>query len=163
LNSDSWKYATYSQSEVDRLLKIQAENITAALSAKISAQQKFVQKSVLTQEKASHKVLNELSDQIEQFNHTASKAAEHHNEQMKTLMEKAQNEIEVQFEQVKADLDRTLMNDLKSVDKRLQALESTVQSLSEAKQSSYSQALIILVALSMVLSLANMIVLFVHH
>ncbi len=26
LNSDSWKYATYSQSEVDRLLKIQAEN-----------------------------------------------------------------------------------------------------------------------------------------
>ncbi len=82
---------------------------------------------------------------------------------MKTLMEKAQNEIEVQFEQVKADLDRTLMNDLKSVDKRLQALESSIQSLSEAKQSSNSQALIILVALSIVLSLANMIMLFVHH
>lgn len=163
LNSDSWKYATYSQSEVDRLLKIQTENITAALSVKISAQQKFVQKSILTQEKASHKLVNELCDQIEQFNNTAAKAADHHNEQVKTLMEQAQNEMEVQFEQVKADLDRTLMNDLKGVDKRLQALECSLNLLSETKQSSNSQALIILVALSIVLSLANMIVLFVHH
>ncbi len=163
LNSDSWKYATYSQSEVDRLLKIQAENITTTLSAKISTQQKFVQESVMTQQKASRKIINEIGDQIDQFNTGAAKAAANHNEQMKTLMEKAQNEIEVQFEQVKADLDRTLMNDLKSVDKRLQALESSIQSLSEAKQSSNSQALIILVALSIVLSLANMIMLFVHH
>ncbi|CAN5711432.1 hypothetical protein BH10CYA1_BH10CYA1_06490 [soil metagenome] len=163
LNSDSWKYATYSQSEVDRLLKIRAENITAALSAKISTQQKFVQESVATQEKTWRKMISEVGDQIEQFNTSAVKAADNHNEQMKTLMEKAQNEIEVQFEQVKADLDRTLMNDLKSVDKRLQALEASIQSLSEAKQSSHSQALIILVALSIVLSLANMIVLFVHH
>lgn len=163
LNADSWKYSTYSQSEVDRLLKIQAENITAAFTAKISAQQKLVQELVSTQEKTSRKVLNEVSDQIEQFNTTSVKAADNHNEQMKTLMEKAQNEIEVQFEQVKADLDRTLMNDLKGVDKRMQHLEASIQSISETKQSSNSQALIILVALSMVLSLANMIMLFVHH
>ncbi len=163
LNADSWKYATYSQSEVDRLLKIQAENITAALSAKISTQQKLVQELVSTQEKTSRKIINEVGDQIEQFNNSAAKAADNHNEQMKTLMEKAQNEIEVQFEQVKADLDRTLMNDLKSVDKRMQQLEASIQSLSETKQSSNSQALIILVALSIVLSFANMIMLFVHH
>jgi Fe2+ transport system protein B len=163
LNADSWKYATYSQSEVDRLLKIQAENITAAFTAKISAQQKLVKELVSTQEKTSRKVIDEVSDQIEQFNITSVKAADNHNEQMKTLMEKAQNEIEVQFEQVKADLDRTLMNDLKGVDKRMQHLEASIQSMSETKQSSNSQALIILVALSMVLSLANMIMLFVHH
>lgn len=163
INSDSWKYATYSQSEVDRLLKIQAENITATLSAKISTQQKLVQDLVSTQEKTSRKVINEVDDQIEQFKGNAVKAAENHNEQMKTLMEKAQNEIEVQFEQVKADLDRTLMNDLKSVDKRMQHLEASIQSLSETKQSNNSQALIILVALSIVLSLANLIMLFVHH
>lgn len=163
LNSDSWKYATYSQSEVDRLLKVQAENITAALTAKISAQQKLVQELVSTQEKTSRKIINEVDDQIEQFNVSAVKAADNHNEQMKTLMEKAQNEIEVQLEQAKADLDRTLMNDLKGVDKRIQHIEASLQSMSETKQSSNSQALIILVALSMVLSLANLIMLFVHH
>ncbi len=163
LNSDSWKYATYSQSEVDRLLKIQAENLTASFTAKISAQQKLVQELVSTQEKSSRKIFSEVDDQIEQFNVSAVKAADNHNEQMKTLMEKAQNEIEVQLEQVKADLDRTLMNDLKSVDKRIQHLEASLQSISETKQSSNSQALIILVALSMVLSLANLIMLFVHH
>ncbi|MBS1953990.1 MAG: hypothetical protein JST89_07390 [Cyanobacteria bacterium SZAS-4] len=163
LNSDSWKYATYSQSEVDRLLKIQAENITAAFTAKISAQQKLVQELLSTQEKTSRKISNDVSDQIVEFNISAAKAADNHNEQMKTLMEKAQNEIEVQFEQVKADLDRTLMNDLKSVDKRMQYLEASIQSLSETKQSSNSQALIILVALSVVLSLANLIMLFVHR
>lgn len=80
-----------------------------------------------------------------------------------TAIEKAQNEIEVQFEQVKADLDHTLMNELKSVNKRLQSLEASLETINESKLSNNSQALIILVALSMVLSVANLITLFVHH
>ena len=50
-NSDSWKYSTYSQSEVDRLLKIQAENITSALASKISSQQKAFQDALTQQGK----------------------------------------------------------------------------------------------------------------
>ncbi|MBS2000921.1 MAG: hypothetical protein JST44_05400 [Cyanobacteria bacterium SZAS LIN-5] len=80
-----------------------------------------------------------------------------------TAIEKAQNEIEVQFEQVKADLDHTLMNELKSVNKRLQSLEASLETINESKLSNNSQALIILVALSIVLSVANLITLFVHH
>lgn len=84
-------------------------------------------------------------------------------EQLQTRIEKAQNEIEVQFEQVKADLDHTLMNELKRVDKRLQSLESSLESLQESKSSTGSQALNTLVALSIVLSFANLIMLFVKH
>ncbi|HEY9730648.1 MAG TPA: hypothetical protein V6C89_01965 [Drouetiella sp.] len=84
-------------------------------------------------------------------------------EQLKTVIEKANNEIEVQFEQVKADLDHTLMSDLKRVDKRLQSLESSLQAMNESKLSNNSQAMVILVALSIVLGLANTILLFVHH
>jgi hypothetical protein len=164
LTSDSWKYSTYSQSEVDRLLKIQAENITTAFAAKISNQQKTVQETIAEHEKSMRKISAELYVEMEQFNNAASKAANDHGEKLKTVMEKTQNEMEVEFEQVKADLDRTLMNDLKSVDKRLQSLESTMQSLTETKQSfNSSQAILLLIALSIVLSLANVVMLFVHH
>jgi hypothetical protein len=164
INSDSWKYSTYSQSEVDRLLKIQAENITTGFAAKISAQQKFVQETIAEHEKAMRKLRAELSGQMEQLTVKASTAADAQNEKAKTLVEKTQNEFEVQFEQVKADLDRTLMNDLKGFDKKLQSLESTLQTLTQTKQSGISQQTItLLVALSVVLSLANMVLLFVHH
>jgi hypothetical protein len=164
LTSDSWKYSTYSQSEVDRLLKIQAENITTAFAAKISNQQRIVQETIAEHEKSMRKISAELYVEMEQFNSAASKAANDHGEKLKTVMEKTQNEMEVEFEQVKADLDRTLMNDLKSVDKRLQSLESTMQSLTETKQSfNSSQAILLLIALSIVLSLANVVMLFVHH
>jgi hypothetical protein len=108
LNSDSWNHATYSQGEIDRLLKLETEHL-------------------------------------------------------RTVIEKANNEIEVQFEQVKADLDHTLLNDLKRVDKRLQSLEASLQALNESRTSNNSQTMIILVALSIVLGLANTILLFVHH
>lgn len=108
LNAEAWKQATYSQSEIDRLLQVESEEFATAI-------------------------------------------------------EKAQNEIEVQFEQVKADLDHTLMNELKSVNKRLQTLETSLDLLNESKGSNNSQALIILVALSIVLSVANLITLFVQH
>ncbi len=164
VNSDSWKYSTYSQSEVDRLLKIQAENITTGFGAKISAQQKFVQETIAEHDKAMRKLSTDLSVQMEQLTVKASSAAEVQNEKAKTLVEKTQNELEVQFEQVKADLDRTLMNDLKGFDKKLQALESTLQTLTQTKQSGNSQQTItLLVALSVVLSIANMVLLFVRH
>lgn len=155
--------STYSQNEVDHLLQIQAENIAANFLGKITSQQKFVQETIAAHETEMRKVSAELYTEMEKFNTSAAKSAESHTERMRLLIDRTQNDMDVQFEQVKADLDRTLMNDLKGFDKRLQKLELQMQNISESNQSSSSQTVTILVALSVVASLANLVLLFVHH
>lgn len=163
VDHDSWKYATYSQSEVDRLLRKQAESLTGVFAAKIANQQKLVNELVVSQRKEARIAVSEVSTQIQQFHMDAKKHSELYTDQVRTITEKAQNEIDVQIEQAKADLDHTLMSELKNVGKKIQALEANLESLAEKSHSNNSQAIFILVALSIVMSIANMILLLVHH
>lgn len=163
-NSDSWKYSTYSQSEVDRLLKIQAENITSTLTAKITSQQKAFQDAVCAQEKTLQKIGSQLSAQLEELAKATESKSNVQLEKSKVIFEKSQNEFAVQLEQFQTDVDRTLMADLKGFDKRLQTLDSTVKSLQESKPANdKAQLAVILAWVAVAVSAINTVLLFVHH
>ncbi|MFN8656032.1 MAG: hypothetical protein U0105_06810 [Candidatus Obscuribacterales bacterium] len=72
------KYSTYSRSEVDQLLKQQAEQLAATLGAKISQQQRALQEAMEKQEKSFGRMTESMSSTMDTARtklETASKAA----------------------------------------------------------------------------------------
>lgn len=63
--TDGARYATYSRSEVDRLLKQQAETITNNLASKISTYQRTLQEAITNQEKTITRLTDKFATEFE--------------------------------------------------------------------------------------------------
>jgi len=122
------KYATYSQSEIDRMLKTQTDNITNVLSGKISAQQRLFQEAVTSQEKAFAKLADRLGAEVE-----GSRA------KLEAQTKSAQDATKAELEQFKAQLSKELDQFRAHVNKNVSPLAKTFEERVQALQVATSE------------------------
>lgn len=110
------KYATYSRSEIDRMLKMQAENITTVLAGKMSGQQRSFLEAVEAQEKAFAKITERY---VIQFEEARIKLEDH----TKSMHESAQTELN----RLNADLGKELTEFRAHVNKNILPISRAIE------------------------------------
>lgn len=116
------KYDTYSQSEVDNLIRRSAENVTSAVTTKINAQTKAVEKNLKNQEFAFNKTLEKLTSQLEQANVKLDKATNELNAGSAKQMEAFQDSLNKELDSFKNNFDKKVLPGIKLLDARLEQL-----------------------------------------
>lgn len=165
--ANSWKYSTYSRSEVDRLLKIQAEQITSQLGSKLTSQTKALQDALSEQSKGFAKVIDRLERTLEESRTKLDGRSTAHEANVKAEFTKFQQELSKELEQFKAQLNKNMLPSAKSISEKLSEFSNLVQEQS-ARSSAPSKSqtpslLLILVGLSLAVSVVNVVLIVAHH
>ncbi|MBX9687079.1 MAG: hypothetical protein K2X27_10280, partial [Candidatus Obscuribacterales bacterium] len=105
----SAKYATYSRSEVDQMLKQQAENIASALGSKISSQQRVFQEAVEKQEKSFARISDNFVNQFDQVRLRLENMSKESEQTIQTEMENFKKELSKELEQHRAQINKTVV------------------------------------------------------
>ncbi|MBI4533253.1 MAG: hypothetical protein HY711_04830, partial [Candidatus Melainabacteria bacterium] len=122
------KYATYSRSEIDRMLKQSADSITSALSAKITGQQRLFQESVAAQERSFAKLTDKLACQLEETrskweaNMKAAQIAS------KSELTEFKSQLSKELEQFRAHVNKNIIPLSKALDEKIQSIEQLSKS-----------------------------------
>lgn len=114
------KYATYSRSEIDHMMKQQTENITSALGSKISSQQRSFQEAVEKQEKSFTKLIDTFSAQVE-----TARA------KLDATVSKAQESTRIDIETFKKDLSKELDQQRTQINKSVLPVAKFIESTQE--------------------------------
>lgn len=118
VESSSAKYATYSRSEVDQMLKQHAETIANALGSKISSQQRVFQDAVEKQEKAFAKISDGFTSAFDQTRSRLEGMSKQSEETVKAELEHFKKELSRELEQHRAQINKTVMPVAKFIDER---------------------------------------------
>jgi hypothetical protein len=98
------KYATYSRSEVDQLLKQQAEQLAAALGTKISQQQRAFQEAMDKQEKSFSRISDAFATKLDsariQIENTAKGTSEETHKELDEFKKQLVKELEMYRAQI---------------------------------------------------------------
>ena len=103
------KYATYSRSEVDSMLKQQTENIASALGSKISSQQRTFQEAVDKQEKSFAKLSDGFVSQFDQTRQRLENSSKQTEESIRAELEKFKAELSKELDQHRAQLNKSIV------------------------------------------------------
>ncbi len=121
-SSSQAKYHTYSQSEVDNLIRRSAENITSSVTTKINQQTKTVEKNLKNQEYAFNQTLEKLTKQMEQANAKLDKASDDLNAGSAKQMEEFRSQLNKELDDFKSNFDKKVVPGIKLLDARLEQL-----------------------------------------
>ncbi|MBX9723827.1 MAG: hypothetical protein K2X81_20640 [Candidatus Obscuribacterales bacterium] len=110
------KYATYSKSEIDTMLKLQAENITSALGSKISSQQRVFQESAEKQEKVFAKLSDNFVAQFDQTRARLEKTSKDSEDIIKVELDTFKKELGKELENYRAQINKTVVPVAKFID-----------------------------------------------
>lgn len=121
-SSSQAKYHTYSQSEVDNLIRRSAENITSSVTTKINQQTKTVEKNLKNQEYAFNQTLEKLTKQMEQANAKLDKASNDLNAGSAKQMEEFRSQLNKELDDFKSNFDKKVVPGIKLLDARLEQL-----------------------------------------
>jgi len=121
-SSNQAKYHTYSQSEVDNLIRRSAENITSSVTTKINQQTKTVEKNLKNQEYAFNQTLEKLTKQMEQANAKLDKASNDLNAGSAKQMEEFRSQLNKELDDFKSNFDKKVVPGIKLLDARLEQL-----------------------------------------
>ncbi|MBX3153874.1 hypothetical protein KF728_27215 [Candidatus Obscuribacterales bacterium] len=121
-SSSQPKYHTYSQSEVDNLIRRSAENITSSVTTKINQQTKTVEKNLKNQEYAFNQTLEKLTKQMEQANAKLDKASNDLNAGSAKQMEEFRSQLNKELDDFKSNFDKKVVPGIKLLDARLEQL-----------------------------------------
>lgn len=116
VESSSAKYATYSRSEVDQMLKQHSESIASALGTKISSQQRLFQESVERQEKAFAKLSDGFVNQFEQSRQRLESMSKNSEESIHKELEEFRKELAKELEQYRAQMNKSIVPVAKFID-----------------------------------------------
>lgn len=103
------KYATYSMSEIDYMMKQQVESITAALGGKISAQQRTFLEAVANQEKVFNKLTDTFMVQLDTSKTRLEAITKNYQEATKGEIEQFQKQLSKELDQNRAAINKTVM------------------------------------------------------
>jgi hypothetical protein len=103
------KYATYSMSEIDQMLKQQAEAIGNSLGAKISSQQRTFQEAVTAQEKAFTKNADGFIARLEMVLQKVEGASKASQESVSRDMEEFKRVLAKELEQHRSQINKTVL------------------------------------------------------
>lgn len=118
------KYATYSQSEIDRMFKVQTDSISNALSGKISAQQRLFQDAVASQEKAFAKLADKLTADVEDSRTKLESHTKAAQEATRADLEHFRSQLSRELEQFRAHINKNVVPISKQIDEKLQAFQA---------------------------------------
>lgn len=127
------KYDTYSQSEVDNLIRRSAENVTSSIANKVNAQQKQVKDSLKDQEYAINQALKKLTEQTEKANSKLDATIAELSTASGKQMDNFKSSLARELEEFKSHINKQVLPGIKLVDARL-------EQLAEAKKQSQSIA-----------------------
>jgi len=117
------KYATYSQSEIDRMLKQQTDNITNVLSGKISAQQRLFQDAVTSQEKAFARLADRLGAEVEGSRAKLEAQTKSAQDTTKAELEQFRTQLSKELDQFRAHVNKNIAPLAKTFEDKVQALQ----------------------------------------
>ncbi|HEY9792035.1 MAG TPA: hypothetical protein V6D22_16635 [Candidatus Obscuribacterales bacterium] len=102
------KYATYSKSEVDYMMKQQADSILNALSGKVAAQQRAFQEAIASQEKAFNKLSDNFVAQFDVARVKLEQTTRHSQESTKTELDTFHKELSKELEEYRKQVSKTV-------------------------------------------------------
>lgn len=112
------KYATYSRSEVDQMLKQQTENVAAALGSKISSQQRIFQEAVERQEKSFAKLSDSFVVQFDQTRSRLENQSKLSEETIRNELDSFKKELGKELEQFRAQINKTVVPVAKFIEEK---------------------------------------------
>ncbi len=162
-SSSSTKYATYSRSEVDQLLKQQLEQMNATVQARISGQKKELQDALKLQEKNVQKIADEL--------HVYSETIKKNLDQVQTAKESSvagsvaqmKNDLTNQIDQFKTYLNKSVMPSMKTLEDRVLAIVKANQPEQNTQPAKANPAGLTLALIALVIALADLALLLGKH
>jgi hypothetical protein len=117
------KYATYSKSEVDQMLKQQTESITSALSGKVSSQQRLLQEAIANQEKNLSKITDKFLAEFEQARVRQEASNKSALEISHKELEQFRQALNKELDQHRAQINKNVIPLSKTFDEKLKALQ----------------------------------------
>jgi hypothetical protein len=158
------KYSTYSRSEIDRMLKQQAENLTASLGSKISAQTKYFQEAFSAQEKSFNRSVDKLLINVDEFRVKLDSNVQAHQGATKEQMQKFVADVTRELEQFKNSLNKTILPGVKTIEEKLSSLDKNEKPATQpAGTESQSKLLLGLVSASLIMSAISCALQFMRH
>ncbi|MBX9879451.1 MAG: hypothetical protein K2Y22_13400 [Candidatus Obscuribacterales bacterium] len=118
------KYATYSKSEIDLMLKQNADNLANALSGKISALQRSVQDASASQEKSFAKVIDKFTSQVDEARTKIDATSKSAQETTHKELDQFGKHLEKELEQFRSQINKNIAPLSKTVDDKVKMLES---------------------------------------
>lgn len=118
------KYATYSKSEIDLMLKQNADNLSNALTGKISALQRAVQDASVAQEKTFAKVIDKFTSQVDEARTKIDATSKSAQESTHKELDHFGKHLEKELEQFRSQINKNIAPLSKTVDEKVKMLES---------------------------------------
>lgn len=125
------KYATYSKSEIDRMLKTQSDNITSALSGKISQQQRIFTEAVEAQEKAFAKITERFATQFEEARVKLESHTKAMQENGKAEMQKLSEDLSRELTDFRAHVNKNILPVSKVMEEKIREIQVVASTKTE--------------------------------
>jgi hypothetical protein len=161
-NSTTMKYATYSRSEIDSLLKKQSEGIAGSLNQKIASQLKSFQELVKAQEKEIKRIIDNLNADCGNVRKQLEIAEAKHLSESQKLVEQSSKQLKSEVEQFKTYLSKQVAPNLKTLDDRIASIIDDHKQKAQT-ESKIDPTAISLAVVALVLSIINLIGFFAKH
>lgn len=114
------KYHTYSQSEVDSLIKKSAENVANSVTSKINKQTKVVEETLKNQEFAFKQALEQINKQAEAANQKLDKAVAELTSASAKQKTEYKESFEKEIEEFKSQINKKVNQGIKVIDSKLE-------------------------------------------
>ncbi|MDZ4836523.1 MAG: hypothetical protein SGJ27_22330 [Candidatus Melainabacteria bacterium] len=116
------KYHTYSQSEVDSLVKRSADAVTASVSSKINKQTKTVEDTLKNQEFLFKQALEQINKQTETANQKLEKALTELGSASSKQKDEFRDTLSKEVEEIKSQMSKKVNQSVKVIDSKLEQL-----------------------------------------
>jgi hypothetical protein len=123
--TDAAKYATYSKSEVDRMLKAQAEAITSSLGGKIAVQSKMFQEAIAEQQKVFAKSIERVVQHADEFRARLETSVSSQGNTTSDQLDRFNTELSKELDLFKSSITKSIVPNIKTLDEKLKALQPT--------------------------------------
>lgn len=133
----SAKYATYSRSEIDQMLKQQAETVANALGSKISSQQRAFQDAVEKQEKTFAKISDDFAMKFDSTRTRLETQSKESEDSIRAELDTFKKDLSKELEQFRSQISKTVLPVAKFIDeKNAQPLQKKDKKKDELKDGS---------------------------
>jgi len=161
--SNSTKYATYSRSEVDQLLKQQFEQINATIQTRVAGQRKELQDALKLQEKNVQKIADELHVYSENIKKTLDQGQSAKESAIAASIAQMKSELAEQVDQFKTHVNKNVMPSVKTLEDRVVAIVKANQPEQDTQQVKTNPAGITLALIALVIALVDLALLLGKH
>ncbi|HEY9784304.1 MAG TPA: hypothetical protein V6D17_02810 [Candidatus Obscuribacterales bacterium] len=168
VQTGSAKYATYSRSEVDQLLRQQAENLAQTLGQKISSQQKTFTEALNAHERTISKLLEKHHSYIEEFKTRLDTTNKNNLESALRQQESFKHELEKELGELRAQVGKGVSQNLKSIEDKVKSVDQLFAEMrkaagQETKAPPEPPTLKAMLAVVAALTILNTVLLFLKH